>query len=164
LGRGPEQKDLERLAQKLGLESKVKFCGLIPVDDIPKWLSRCDIGILATRRDVFLDLSFSNKLPEYIIMKKAVICSRLKAIRYYFGEDALAYFDPMNVEDLARQMVRLYGDAQLRNSYADHAFQQYQPIRWEIMKKRYLEAAATLIADEVDSLNAEQSQAFAKVS
>ena len=46
LGRGPEQKDLERLARKLKLETRVKFCGLIPVDDIPQWLSRCDIGDL----------------------------------------------------------------------------------------------------------------------
>jgi glycosyltransferase involved in cell wall biosynthesis len=164
LGRGPEQKDLERLTRKLGLESKVKFCGLVPVDDIPHWLSQCDIGILATRRDIFLDLSFSNKLPEYIIMRKAVICSRLKAIRYYFDEDALAYFDPMNVEDLARQMVRLHANAQLRNRYADRAFEQYQPIRWEIMKKRYLETTAALMAAEIDSLNAEESQALAKVS
>jgi glycosyltransferase involved in cell wall biosynthesis len=163
LGRGPEQEDLERLTRKLKLESKVKFCGLIPVDDIPQWLSRCDIGILATRRDIFLDLSFSNKLPEYIIMKKAVICSRLKAIRYYFNEDALAYFEPMNEDDLARQMVRLYANPQLRNTYADRAFQQYQPIRWEIMKKRYLQVTANLMADEAGSLNTQQSQALAKV-
>src|SRR3989442_12265023 len=33
-------------------------------DEIPRWLKRCDIGVLATRQDTFLDLSFSGKLSE----------------------------------------------------------------------------------------------------
>ena len=47
-------------------------------------------------------------------MGKAVIISRLKAIRHYFSEDALAFFEPNNPADLARQMVRLYRDRPLR--------------------------------------------------
>src|SRR5262249_11172574 len=85
LGGGTQKAALEQQVKQLGLESKVKFIGNVRPEEVPQWLARCDVGVLATRRDVFLDFSFSNKLSEYIIMGKAVISSRLKAIRHYFS-------------------------------------------------------------------------------
>lgn len=139
LGDGPEKDQLMKLARSLGLESKVRFCGTFLPQDIRQWLERCDIGVLSTRRDVFLDFSFSNKLSEYIIMGKPVIASRLKAIRHYFSEDALAYFEANDPHDLAQQILRLYRDKELRDRLAKKAAQEYSPIRWEEMKRRYLE-------------------------
>ena len=138
LGGGPERKILADLAQNLGIGDKVKLIGLVPSSEIPGWLSKCDVGILPIRRDVFLDFAFPNKLPEFIISGKAVLMSRLKAIRYYFSEDALAYFEPNNADDLAKQMVRLYQDKALRAKMAVRAKQEYEPIRWEVMKQRYM--------------------------
>jgi glycosyltransferase involved in cell wall biosynthesis len=145
LGGGPEKDALVDLVRKSGLESKVRLIGSVLPDDIPQWLNCCDLGVLATRRDTFLDLSFSNKLSEYIIMRKAVICSRLRAIRHYFTEEALAYFEPNNPADLARQMVRLYGDPQSRARFASRATEEYMPIRWDVMKDRYLALIADLL-------------------
>jgi glycosyltransferase involved in cell wall biosynthesis len=144
LGDGPETPALQRLAQQLGMSSQVKFLGRVMPEQILGWLAQCDIGVLATRRDVFLDLSFSNKLSEYVIMGKAVIASRLKAIRYYFDEDALTFFQPQNAADLARQMTRLYEHPELRARLAAHAAQQYAPIGWSVMRERYLQLMAKL--------------------
>src|SRR6185312_3310060 len=138
LGGGPERKILADLAQNLGIGDKVKLIGLVPSSEIPGWLSKCDVGILPIRRDVFLDFAFPNKLPEFIISGKAVLMSRLKAIRYYFSEEALAYFEPNNADDLAKQMVRLYQDRALYAKMAARAKQEYEPIRWDVMKQRYL--------------------------
>lgn len=138
LGSGPEKRVLDELVQKQGLASNIKLLGRVPSEDIPSWLNKCDVGILPIRRDVFLDFAFPNKLPEFIIMGKAVLMSRLKAIRHYFSEDALAYFEPNNAEDLAKQMVRLYNDRPLRAQLAAKAKREYEPIRWELMKQRYL--------------------------
>jgi glycosyltransferase involved in cell wall biosynthesis len=145
LGGGPEKNLLDGLARNHGLESRVKFLGTVLPHEIPAWLSRCDIGVLATRRDVFLDLSFSNKLSEYIIMGKAVISSRLKAIRHYFSEDALAFFEPNDARSLSEQMVRLYRDKELRGRLAAKAKEEYAPISWEVMRRRYLEMMARII-------------------
>jgi glycosyltransferase involved in cell wall biosynthesis len=138
LGGGPEKTSLESLALASGLGAQVKFIGSVRPEEIPQWLTRCDIGVLPTRQDAFLDLSFSNKLSEYIIMRKATIVARLKAIRHYFSEDALAFFAPNDARDLARQMVRLYGDPGLRVRFAATAGAEYAPIRWEVMRERYL--------------------------
>jgi len=129
---------LKNLVQERGLNSKVRLVGEVPPADIPDWLSKCDVGILPNRGDVFLQFACPGKLSEFIVMGKAVIVSRLKAIQRYFSEDALVYFEPGNPEDLAKQMVRLYCDPALRARLAAKAKEQYDPIRWERMKRRYL--------------------------
>ncbi len=138
LGGGPERAGLELQASQLGLESKVRFVGSVSPDEIPEWLGRCDVGVLPTRKDVFLDYSFSNKLSEYIIMGKPAIVSRLKAINRYFGENALAFFEPNDAQDLARQMIRMYRNPDRGRRYAELAKMEYEPICWAVMKGRYL--------------------------
>jgi glycosyltransferase involved in cell wall biosynthesis len=93
---------------------------------------------------VFLDFAFPNKLPEFIIMGKAVLTSRVKTIRHYFSEQALAYFEPNNPADLAEQMVRLYRDRGLRTQLAARAKQEYAPISWDVMRQRYLKLVEDL--------------------
>lgn len=137
-GAGTEEKALNELIAKHGLGSKVKMMGQVPGSEIPSWLSRCDVGVLPIRRDVFLDFAFPNKLPEFIIMGKSVIISRLKAIRHYFSDAALEYFEPNDPADLSRSMLRLYRDRDRRGELAVRAREEYAPIRWEIMKQRYV--------------------------
>jgi glycosyltransferase involved in cell wall biosynthesis len=138
LGSGPEAGALAARAQQRGIGSKVKLLGQVVASDVPAWLQKCDIGILPLRRDVFLDFAFPNKLPEYIIAGKAVVVSQLKTIRHYFSPDALAYFEPNNPRDLAKQMVCLYRDRALRARLVARARAEYAPTRWDVMKRRYL--------------------------
>jgi glycosyltransferase involved in cell wall biosynthesis len=143
LGSGSEKDALAQLVQARGLSLKVRLVGQVPATEIPAWLGQCDAGILPIRRDVFLDFAFPNKLPEFIIAGKTVIISRLKAIRHYFSEDALAYFEPNDPAALARAMVRIYRDPESRGRLALAARGEYEPIRWAVMKQRYL----TLVRD-----------------
>ncbi len=138
LGTGTEEKALNELIERRGLVSKVKMVGQVPGSEIPSWLTRCDAGILPIRRDVFLDFAFPNKLPEFIIMGKSVIVARLNAIRYYFSDAALEYFEPNSPADLSRSMLRLYGDPVRRAELALRAKDEYVPIRWDVMKQRYV--------------------------
>lgn len=146
LGDGPEKRALETCSQELSLEDKVRFVGKVSPEEIPAWLARCDVGVLPTRQDVFLDFSFSNKLSEHIVTGNAVIASRLRTIKHYFSEDALAYFTPNTPADLAKQMVRLFGNKDLRTQLVEKAKQEYGPIRWAVMKQRYLALIADLAA------------------
>ena len=137
LTRDPEP-GLEKLVQDRGLASKVRFCGFVPPADIPTWLNRCDVGILPMRRDILLEFACPNKLSEFIIVGKPVVISRLKAIRHYFSENALAYFEPNDPSDLANQIIRFYRDPDLRARLASRAREEYAPICWGVMKQRYL--------------------------
>lgn len=138
LGPGSEKDALAKLAEARGLSSKVRLVGQVPATEIPGWLSQSDTGILPIRRGVFLDFAFPNKLPEFIIAGKPVIVSRLKAINHYFTNDALAYCEPNSPADLAKQMIHMYENPQLRARLAAKAKVEYAPIRWDVMKQRYL--------------------------
>ncbi len=138
LGTGPETESLNELIRLHGLDSKVRLIGQVSSSAIPGWLSQCEVGILPIRRDIFLDFAFPNKLPEYIIMGKAVVVSRLKAIQHYFTENAVAYCEPNDPVDLARQMVRVFRDRELRTQMAARAKEEYAPICWDVMKRRYV--------------------------
>jgi len=144
LGSGPEKDSLGRLSRQLNIESCVKFIGTVLPDEVYKWLAQCDIGVLATRQDIFLDYSFSNKLSEYVIMGKAVVASRLKTIRHYFSEDALLFFEAGNPSELADRMVALFDDRALRRRLAENAKRELQPIRWQVMRERYLSLISKL--------------------
>ena len=151
LGSGPEKEKLAALVKTRRLEAKVRLVGQVPATEIPGWLNRADAGILPIRRDIFLDFAFPNKLPEFIIAGKAVIVSRLKAIRHYFSEEAVAYFAPNDAGDLAREMIRLYDNPELRERLVVQARAEYVPIRWELMKDRYLSVVGDLQGSEAKS-------------
>jgi len=139
LGSGTEAGALASLAEQRGLASKVRMVGQVASSEIPGWLGKATVGILPIRQDVFLDFAFPNKLPELVIAGKPVLISRLKAIRHYFTGNALAFFEPNDPSDLAKQMVRLYRDRPLRDRLVVTAREEYAPIRWDVMKKRYLD-------------------------
>jgi glycosyltransferase involved in cell wall biosynthesis len=138
LGVGTEVGSVESLAKQRGLASKVRLFPPVVPTELPAWLGRCDIGILPMRGGVYLDWAFPNKLSEYIAMGKPVVVPRLKAVRHHFSEEALAYFHPNDPADLAKQMVRVYRDPALRARLAARATEEYAPIRWDVMKRRYL--------------------------
>jgi glycosyltransferase involved in cell wall biosynthesis len=138
LGSGPEQASLAALATHHGITQKVKLFGQVKSSEIPRWLAQSDAGILPIRHDALLEFAFPNKLPEYIIMGKPVMVSRLKALKHYFSESAVAFAEPNDTADLAAQMVRVYKDRDLRGQLAAQARTEYAPIRWDVMKARYL--------------------------
>jgi glycosyltransferase involved in cell wall biosynthesis len=138
LGSGPEASALAELTALRGLGSKVRLVGQVAANEVPSWLQRCDVGLLPIRRDVFLDFAFPNKLPEFIISGKPVIVSRLRAIGHYFSDAGLAFFEPNDPADLGAQMVRLFRDGGIRVNLAIRARVEYEPIRWDVMKDRYL--------------------------
>jgi glycosyltransferase involved in cell wall biosynthesis len=144
LGFGPDEEVLRQAIDARGLGGRVKLVGAVPPADIPAWLRRCDIGVLPMRRDVFLQYAFPNKLGEFIVVGKPVITARLRGLCHNFSEDALAYFEPGDAADLARQMVRLYRDERLRAQLAASALREYGPIRWDVMKASYLGLIETL--------------------
>jgi glycosyltransferase involved in cell wall biosynthesis len=160
LGSGSEKDALAQLTHARGLTGKVRLVGQVPASEIPAWLGQCDAGMLPIRRDVFLDFAFPNKLPEFIVAGKTVIISRLKAIHHYFSEDALAYFEPNDPADLAKTMVRIFCDPQLQARLAARAREEYAPIRWGLMRDRYLAVIRNLAEVTVNA--AGQSRASAE--
>lgn len=143
-GSEEEAGDLKKLAAELGVCRNVIFMGRLPREEMPQYINQADIGVLPTIRDEFIDLSFSNKLAEYICMKTPVVATRLKSTLEYFPEDDISYFESRDVNGLASRIYELYANPGERLLQAEKAFQHYQKIRWPVMKKRYIELIDSL--------------------
>lgn len=145
-GSDREMAQLKTLANELGVAENIAFMGRVGMDKIPKYIAEADIGIVPTVRDKYIDLSFSNKLAEYLSMKTPVVASRLNSTMEYFTEDAVSYFESGDVDDLALKILGLYLNPEERRMQAERAFQQYQSIRWKVMEQRYVDLIESLFS------------------
>ncbi len=144
-GNEEEAGDLKKLAEELDVCRSVIFMGRVPREEIPRYLRQTDIGVLPTIRDEFIDLSFSNKLAEYVCMKKPVVATRLKSTLEYFPEDAISYFESRDMDDLTSRIFELYANPQKRLLQAEKAYQHYQKIQWSVMRERYIKLIDSLM-------------------
>jgi glycosyltransferase involved in cell wall biosynthesis len=136
---------LKELADELGLSENVAFMGRVNIEAIPRYIEEADIGVISIVKDGFIDLSFSNKLAEYVSMKTPVIATRLRSTLEYFTDDAISYFESRDTDGLASRILELYMSPQKRLLQAERAHQQYQKIRWAVMEKRYIGLIESLI-------------------
>ncbi len=48
LGSGPQAKELEEYTEKLGIQDRVTFVGLVPMDEVPNYLKAADLFVFAS--------------------------------------------------------------------------------------------------------------------
>jgi len=90
-------------------------------------------------RNAYSDLIHTNKMFEFIAMKRPVVCSRTRAVEDFFGTDdsCLAYFESGNPKDLARAILTLYKDPKKRETMVENAYKLFESVSWEIAKEHY---------------------------
>ena len=139
LGYGEYEPQLKRLVSELGLENYVHFCGFIPFIDMIKMIAQSDLGIVPTDKNAYSDLVHTNKMFEYIAMKKPVIISRTRAVEDFFGSDdaCLKYFKSGDANGLAKSIIELYNSPDKRDQMASNAFTKFESVRWEKTKEDY---------------------------
>lgn len=138
-GDGPHLPYLKRLTEELDLQDHVIFHNQIPYDKMINALADMDLGLLPNRKDVFLDLSFSNRLAEYVYSKIPVISSDLDTVKYYFTNKEILYFEAGNVDDLSEQIAFAYTNRAKLQEMAESAYERAKAYNWAIMEQRYLE-------------------------
>ena len=78
IGDGPARADIERLADRLGLNERVKFAGRVDQTEVPSHLAAIDIGVVA---DDLTGYASPMKLFEYMAMGKPIVAPDLANIR-----------------------------------------------------------------------------------
>lgn len=102
LGYGDDQEECELLARELNIQNHIIFHDFVPLEELPSILKTMDLGVIPNRVDVATELMLPVKLLEYVSLEIPVIAPELKAIRHYFSEDMLQYYQPENIESLAK--------------------------------------------------------------
>ena len=137
-GEGPSLPQLKRLVLELQLGQAVLFHGAVPYERMMDALADMDLGILAIRKDVFLNLSFSNKLAEYVYLKIPVISTDLDSVMHYFNDRELLFFQAGDPDDLSRKIEFAYGNKSQMQERAEAAFKKSLAFDWDVMAKRYV--------------------------
>jgi glycosyltransferase involved in cell wall biosynthesis len=115
LGQGDQMPELVDLVRKLHLETHVDLQDrLLPAESLPDVIAAADLGIVPYRDDVFTDGLVPTKLLEYAAMGLPAVAARTSAIEATFGDSAVAYFTPGDVDDLARAIRDLWENAAAR--------------------------------------------------
>lgn len=75
VGEGDDERNLEALANELGIEDDVIFTGQVPQSEVPHLIAAADIGISPVPPLSFYKLSSPIKMFEYMAMGKAVVAN-----------------------------------------------------------------------------------------
>lgn len=121
IGTGDDLEDLVALTESLGLGSCVQFHGPVPIENLASALAPMQLGIISNRKNIATELMLPVKMLEYISLDIPVIAPPLKAIRHYFSDDMLNYFDVENIDSLSSAILDSYQNEEKRRRQIKNA-------------------------------------------
>ena len=115
VGSGPAVEELHRLTSELDLDDQVRFTGLVPYNDVPRYIASFDVCLTPDPRNAYNDSCTTIKTMEYMALAKPTVAFATPENQYTAGDAAL-YADDDNIESLVNQIERLMDDTLLRDT------------------------------------------------
>lgn len=136
IGRQDEYaRSLHSLTERLGVSEFVDIRSSIAITEVPQQLVQADVGIYPALSDCHMSVAIPGKVLEFAIMGLPILSSRLQIVEELFGDSAVLFFEPGNIEQFAQCVIRLYEDPSLRKKLvqqADQVFEERQSREREI--------------------------------
>jgi len=145
-GDGPSRHAIERLVNELKLNDRVVLRKPISIKKIAKIMAQADLGIIPKRNDGFGGEAFSTKSLEFMSLGIPIVISRTKIDNYYFNDSVVRFFEPGNVDDLAKAILEMLENEEMRSQLAKRASQFVKRYLWESNKHIYLDLVDRLVA------------------
>lgn len=124
-GDGPKKDKLQKLAELLKVEDRVRFLGWVDTFDMPALLSQTDVFISATKRE-----GFGVGIIEAQAMGLPVITSRIRPITDLLASDSALFIDPSTKESTREGILQaasqLINDEQKRRVLSQKAKENAQ--------------------------------------
>jgi glycosyltransferase involved in cell wall biosynthesis len=133
IGNGPDMTRLKFLTIRLGLERFVEFVGLVPHEDVPRWLAESDVCVHMTN-----DMCTGIKVAEYMAAKKPVVIAAPWWNRYnqYLINRFNCIMVPLVAEELAAAILDLLTSPSIAERIAANGFETVSPWTWETIACR----------------------------
>ncbi len=136
-GQGEHEENLKRYVLDRGCNDLVSFPGFLPFQELLRKLREADVGVVAMLRNPYSELIDTNKMYEYISMKKPVIVSRLMGVEANFDETCVKLFEPGNSDELAKCILEIYENPEQSITLVENAYERMQQKNsWERTKTR----------------------------
>lgn len=147
IGEGDFMDEIRKLIFTLKISDKVQMMGSVPVEDLPRYLSKADIGIIGNR--AYIEAKQNYMLPvkmlEYAAMEIPTIAPSLLAISHYFNEETALFYRPDDIKDMAVRIRQIYKDREIIDR-AKHSLRLFNSIHnWNNMEKKYMHIVSCLM-------------------
>ena len=139
-GDGDFAEEIEKLTTILQTKDAVSVSRkFFRVEEIPRLVQGATAGIISNRRDAATEFMLPVKMLEYVYLGIPVIAPRLQTIQYYFDEQSVAFYDPGDVDQLARLMTSLWSDRARRVAMTLRAQDRISSLTWHSLKRLLFE-------------------------
>ena len=101
--------------------------------------------MIPAKNNHYLNLSFSNKLGDYVALGVPVIAPKLASYIDYFPLESLAYIDKIDEKQIYKKVINLYSERALLEKLSNTAISYYSKINWKVMEDRLI----SLVLNEI---------------
>jgi glycosyltransferase involved in cell wall biosynthesis len=120
MGKGEEGPKLQKQVDALNLSNRVKFLGFVPHNEIPDFLSVCDIFIRPSRSE-----GFGNSFIEAMAARLPVIATPVGGIPDFLTDNETGVFcSPDNPQSIAKAVNKILGDENLKTQIVKNAYER----------------------------------------
>jgi len=135
-GEGWHRKELERIAQELGLNNKVLFTGYLPEEDFLAYLNVADILVVPSTYEPFGIVAL-----EGMATKTPVVVSDVGGLSEIIDHHWTGYkVPPDNSHAIAEALIKLLDDEKLRQKIVKNAYEKLIHVfDWEIIADQTIE-------------------------
>lgn len=138
-GRGNFHEELVKIVDRLNLGDQVKFSTtFLDVDDLPGFIAGHDAGVVPYQDDVFTGGILPTKLLEYTALGMPSIAARTPAVKDYFDDKMVQFFEPGNVDELADSILALYRNESLRKNLIKETERFNRQYNWPLESANYV--------------------------
>ena len=144
-GEGPAKAGLIELANRLVMQNRILFHDFLPSRDIAQVMAGTDLAIEPKRAtSAFGNEALSTKILEFMALNVPVVASKTKIHAYYYDDSIIQYYENDDEAELAKQILRLKNDPELRQRLVANAKKCVQENNWDARKAEYLRLVDSL--------------------
>lgn len=117
IGSGPLEKSLRKRIEKLGLSQEVLMYGWLPHNQLPLWISACDVFVLPS-----LNEGLPTVIPEVMACGRPVVGTRVGGIPEVVSSNETGFLvKPQDAESLAQAISEALGREWNSEDIREHA-------------------------------------------
>lgn len=157
-GKGDYLPGMQALIQELGVGDYVNVHGFVSEEELLDGIARAHVGVIAAKRDNFRELTHTQKMYEYIAMRKPVVIAETSAVRTHFDDSCFQFFTSDDPADLARALCELYHSPARAAAMIESASLRYRAYSWEAQRHIYREALLGAIPEPAHAIPVSQER------
>jgi len=118
-------RELEQLAERLGLRARVRFLGPVPYEEVIRYYRSAEALVFPSLLE-----TFGHPLLEAMLAETPIVAADIPAFREIAGEIAL-YFPPRDPVQLARAVNHVRGDLEGTAARVAHGRARVREFSWK---------------------------------